>query len=183
MGAPALSAVEEAPPWLNRTHAHLEHIARLAGRIPEARLIVNHLAPIADFGEPKAPENELWAAWRRGLEALAPHANVHMKLGGLANPFMAHSLPAFRGLRERPTPPTSEELAALYRPMVSQAIDTLGPSRCMFESNFPVDKRCMSYRVLWNAFKCLARPYSEDERRALLMGTAVQAYRLQGLPP
>lgn len=163
------------------THVSLEEVARLAGRFPEAVLVVNHLAPMADFDEPKAPDSELFAAWRRGVEALAPHANVHMKLGGLANPFMAHSLSAFRSLRERPKPPTSEELAALYRPMVSQAIDTLGPSRCMFESNFPVDKRCMSYRVLWNAFKRLAQPYSDDERRALLSGTAAHAYKLKGL--
>lgn len=164
------------------THAHLEHVARLAGRFPEAVMVVNHLAPIADFGEPKSPEGELWAAWRRGLQALAPHAKVHMKLGGLANPFMGHSLPAFRSLRERPKPATSEELADLYQPIVSQAIETLGPARCMFESNFPVDRRCMSYRVLWNAFKRLARPYSDDERHALLMGTAASAYRLKGLP-
>jgi predicted TIM-barrel fold metal-dependent hydrolase len=163
-------------------HPHLQQVARLASRVPEATLVVNHLAPIADFGAPKSPQDELMAAWRRGIEALAPHANVHLKLGGLANPFMAHSLPAFRGLREGPKPPTSEALAALYRPMVSHAIETLGPARCMFESNFPVDKRCMSYRVLWNAFKRLAQPYSEDERRDLLIGTAARAYGLKGLP-
>lgn len=162
-------------------HPHLGEVARLAGRFPEAVIVVNHLAPMADFGEPRTPQGELIAAWRRGIEALAPHEGVHLKLGGLANPFMAHSLPAFRGLRERDKPPTSEELAALYRPMVSHAIEALGPSRCMFESNFPVDKRCMSYRVLWNAFKRLAQPYSEDERRDLLMGTAARAYRLKGL--
>lgn len=163
-------------------HAHLPAIARLAGRFPEASIVVNHLAPIADFGAAKTPDRELWAAWRRGLQALAPHGNVRLKLGGLANPFMGHSLPAFRTLRERPKPPTSEELAALYAPIVGQAIEILGPSRCMFESNFPVDKRCLSYRVLWNAFKRLARSYSPDERHALLMGAAAKAYRLEGLP-
>ena len=122
------------------------------------------------------------AAWRCGIEALAPHANVHLKLGGLANPFMAHSLPAFRTLRERPKPPTSEELAELYRPMVDHAVGTLGAARCMFESNFPVDKRCTSYRVLWNAFKRLAQPYSAEESRALLMGTAARVYQLKNLP-
>jgi len=162
-------------------HPHLEQVARLAARVPEAVLVVNHLAPMADFAATQTPHDELMAAWRRGIEALAPHAGVHLKLGGLVNPFMAHSLPAFRGLRERPRPPTSEELAQLYRPMVSHAIETLGPARCMFESNFPVDKRCMSYRVLWNAFKRLVQPYSEDERRDLLMGTAARAYRLKGL--
>ncbi|CAN7627091.1 amidohydrolase family protein [Phenylobacterium sp. LjRoot225] len=163
-------------------HAHLEHVARLAGRIPEAVIVLDHLAPIADFGERPTPQSELLAAWRRGLAAIAPHDNVHMKLGGLANPFMSGALPAFRSLREQATPPTSEQLAELYRPMVSQAIETLGAARCMFESNFPVDKRSTSYRVLWNAFKRLARAYSEEERRALLMGTAARVYRLRDLP-
>ena len=164
------------------THLNLDHVARLASRIPEAAIVLNHLSPIADFAEQPTPEGELMAAWRRGLEALAPHENIHMKLGGLANPFMAHSLPTFRSLREQPKPPTSEQLAELYRPMVSHAIETLGAARCMFESNFPVDKRCTSYRVLWNAFKRLAQPYSEEERRALLMGTAARVYRLENLP-
>jgi predicted TIM-barrel fold metal-dependent hydrolase len=163
-------------------HVHLEHVARLAGRIPEAVIVLNHLAPMVGFDQPAASEDELMAAWRRGVEALAPHENVHMKLGGLANPFMAGFLPAFRGLRERPKPPTSEELAELYRPMVGHAVETLGAARCMFESNFPVDKRCTSYRVLWNAFKRLARAYSEEERRALLMGAAARVYGLKTLP-
>ena len=161
------------------THAHLEHVARLAARLPEVPIVINHLAPIADFGKQPTPESELLAAWRRGVTALAPHANVFMKVGGLANPFMARSLAAFRTLRQQPKPPTSEQLAELYRPMVSHAIETLGASRCMFESNFPVDKRCTSYRVLWNAFKRLARAYSEEERAALLMGTAARAYNLK----
>jgi predicted TIM-barrel fold metal-dependent hydrolase len=165
------------------THAQLGHVARLAGRIPELVIVLNHLAPIADLGEAAAPEGELMAAWMRGVEALRPHDGVHMKVGGLANPFMANSLRGFRTLRDRPKPPTSEELAELYRPMASYVIETLGPSRCMFESNFPVDKRCTSYRVLWNAFKRLARPYSEDERRELLMGAAARAYNLTGLTP
>lgn len=165
------------------THAQLVQVARLAARVPEAVLVVNHLGPMADFADPPTPAGELFAAWRRGVEALAPHGNVHMKLGGLANPFMARSLPGFLTLRDQPKPPTSDELATLYRPMVAHAVETLGPARCMFESNFPVDKRCMSYRTLWNAFKRLAQPCSPDERRDLLMGTAARAYRLRGVPP
>jgi predicted TIM-barrel fold metal-dependent hydrolase len=165
------------------THTQLDQVARLAAHIPQAVIIVNHLAPIADFGTPPPTESELLAAWRRGVKSLAPHTNVYMKLGGLANPFMAHSLPAFRKLRQQPKPPTSAQLAELYRPMVSHAIETLGASRCMFESNFPVDKRCTSYRVLWNAFKRLAGPGSSEERAALLMGTAACAYNLSSLPP
>jgi predicted TIM-barrel fold metal-dependent hydrolase len=160
--------------------ACLPHVARLAERIPEGAIVLNHLSPVADFGQGAAPE-AMMDVWRRGVAALGTYRNVHMKLGGLANPFMASALPAFRGLRDQPRPPTSEALAELYRPMAAHAIEALGPARCMFESNFPVDKRCTSYRVLWNAFKRLAAPYSEAERRDLLLGTAARVYGLKGL--
>ncbi len=58
-------------------------------------------------------------------------------------------------------------------------IKEFGPERCMFESNFPVDKVSCSYRVLWNAFKRMTGDFSADERRELFRDTAVRAY---GLP-
>ena len=163
-------------------HFQLQEVARLAERIPDLTLVLNHLSPIAQFDGGSLSQSDLMAQWRRGIAQIAAQPNVHMKLGGCANPMMAHSLPAFSSLRERDRPPSSEQLAALYQPMVAFAIDTLGPSRCMFESNFPVDKWGTSYSVLWNAFKRLAAPYSAQERDDLLMGTAVRAYRLKQLP-
>jgi L-fuconolactonase len=59
-------------------------------------------------------------------------------------------------------------------------IETFGPSRCMFESNFPVDKGMCSYPVVWNAFKRLAAGCSADEKAALFHGTATRFYRLTG---
>jgi predicted TIM-barrel fold metal-dependent hydrolase len=160
------------------SHVTFREVARLADRIPDVVIVINHLAPVGDFGRQPRPQDERMAAWREAVAALAKRPNVHMKLGGLANPFTAEFLPAFLTLREQPKPPTSERLAELYRPMAGHAIETLGPERCMFESNFPVDKRCVSYRVLWNAFKRLTQPYSDDERHALLMGTAARVYGL-----
>jgi L-fuconolactonase len=163
-------------------HFQLPQLARLAERLPDLTIVLNHLSPVAHFGSGRLAEDDLMAAWKQGVVEIAAHPNIHMKLGGCANPMMAHSLPAFSKLRERENPPTSKQLAELYRPMVGFAIDALGPSRCMFESNFPVDKWGTSYRVLWNAFKRLAQPYSEQERHDLLMGTAARTYRLEKLP-
>jgi predicted TIM-barrel fold metal-dependent hydrolase len=73
---------------------------------------------------------------------------------------------------------TSEELADAYRPLVTAAIETLGPRRCMFESNCPVDRSHTNYRRLWNAFKILASSYSADERRSLMFDAAAEAYDL-----
>ena len=54
-----------------------------------------------------------------------------------------------------------------------------GPTRCMFESNFPVDKMAIGYKALWNAFKRIASGASRDEKLALFSGTAARTYRLE----
>jgi predicted TIM-barrel fold metal-dependent hydrolase len=79
---------------------------------------------------------------------------------------------------ERAFPPSSQELADAWRPYVNTCIDLFGPGRCMFESNFPVDKAMYSYRTLWNAFKRLTADLSANDRTALFSGTAQQSYRL-----
>jgi len=60
-------------------------------------------------------------------------------------------------------------------------IEAFGANRCMFESNFPVDKECVSYATLWNTFKRIANEtgLSETEKSAIFSGTAVQVYRLE----
>jgi predicted TIM-barrel fold metal-dependent hydrolase len=79
---------------------------------------------------------------------------------------------------KRPAPPSSREIADAWGPWIKTCIDAFGADRCMFESNFPVDKGMCSYLVLWNAFKRMAEGYSPDERDALFHGTATRVYRL-----
>jgi predicted TIM-barrel fold metal-dependent hydrolase len=80
---------------------------------------------------------------------------------------------------ERPMPPSSEELAAAWRPYIETCIEAFGPQRGMFESNFPPDKGQCSYQVIFNAFKRIAAPYSEIEKTALFSKTATDFYRLK----
>jgi predicted TIM-barrel fold metal-dependent hydrolase len=82
------------------------------------------------------------------------------------------------GFHERPEPPSSEDLAALWRPYIETCIEAFGAERAMFESNFPVDKVSCSYAVLWNAFKRLAAGASAAEKAALFRDTAMRFYRL-----
>jgi L-fuconolactonase len=77
-----------------------------------------------------------------------------------------------------PVPPTSEQLAALWRPWIEPCIELFGPERCLFESNFPVEKMGIGWVALWNAFKRIAAGAGPDERRALFAGTARRIYRL-----
>ena len=84
------------------------------------------------------------------------------------------------GWEKRDRPPGSEELAEATRHYYDRSIQLFGPDRCMFESNFPVDKASCSYAVLWNAFKRIANGFPEDEKDAMFYRTAARVYRLGG---
>ena len=116
---------------------------------------------------------EVFAQWRAWITELATCPNLHVKLGGLAmnvNGFDFH--------REA-LPPSSGEMARAWRPFFETTVEAFGAERCMFESNFPVDKGMCAYPVLWNAFKRLASGCSADEKAALFHGSAERFY---GLP-
>merc|ERR1712039_363131 len=87
--------------------------------------------------------------------------NVFVKLSGLAS--------VNTGFRydEQPTPPTSAQLAKDWAPYVKVALEVFGVRRCMFASNFPVDKGSADYTILWNAFKLIAKDLPLADRRAL----------------
>jgi predicted TIM-barrel fold metal-dependent hydrolase len=99
-------------------------------------------------------------------------SRVVVKLGGLGMLF------GMFDFHTRETPPSSEELAAAYKPYIDTCITAFGPDRGMLESNFPPDGVSSSYPVLWNAFKRLTANYSADEKAKLYSGTAKRVYRL-----
>ena len=103
---------------------------------------------------------------------MAKCPNVNLKLGGIGMPRLGFDW------HTRDTPIGSEELAASMAPLISYCIEQFGPDRCMFESNFPVDKVSFSHPVLFNAFKRFSKSYSASERAALFHDTAVRAYRI-----
>ncbi|HEX3992821.1 MAG TPA: amidohydrolase family protein, partial [Acetobacteraceae bacterium] len=110
--------------------------------------------------------------WSKSIRALAACPNVVVKLGGMAmriNGWDFHT---------KPEPPSSEELAAAWKPYVETCIEAFGTDRCMFESNFPVDKGSYGYAAFWNACKILAKGASVAEKTALFSGTAARFYRL-----
>ncbi len=150
----------------------IPELTDLARAFPETTIILNH------FGGPMGigPYEDRWpdfdAQWRADIAELAKCENVVAKLGGLG---MARC--GFK-FHRRDAPPGSEELAEAWGPFMHHAIEQFGPGRCMFESNFPVDKVSCSYPVLWNALKRIAAGYSEDEKQAMFHDTAVRVYRL-----
>lgn len=156
--------------WLYQTQ--LEELLACARSAPETTIVLNHVGGPLAIGAYANRAAELSATWTRSMIALAQYPNVVVKLGGLGMTTAGHGLHA--GVR----PPTSEIVAAAYRAQIVAVIDLFGPHRCMFESNFPVDKISGSYVVLWNAFKRIAAGYSTEEKDALFRGTAARVYRL-----
>jgi predicted TIM-barrel fold metal-dependent hydrolase len=153
-------------------HTQTPQLTALAHAFPEVPIVLDHLGTPLGVGPYAARRAEVVAEWRRDLVELARCGNVVMKLGGLAMPWCGFGFE----LGERP--PDSDEVVARQADYYHYAIDLFGPQRCMFESNFPVDKCGLSYEVLWNAFKKMAARYAEDERDALFRGTATRIYGL-----
>ncbi len=156
--------------WLY--HPQLHEAIDLARAFPDLPMVLNHFGGPLGVGLYRGKRAEIFAGWKADIQELARCPNMHVKLGGLAmrvNGFDFH---------EQVLPPSSGEMAAAWRPYVETAIEAFGVQRCMFESNFPVDKGMCSYPVLWNAFKRMAAGCSADEKAALFHGTATKFYRL-----
>jgi predicted TIM-barrel fold metal-dependent hydrolase len=155
------------------TYFHqLDDVVALARACPDLMVVVDHVGGPLGIGVYADRRQEVFAQWRRALRAFKPLENVAMKFGGLAMPLAGFAW------RKHPTPPASQTLAAAWRPYFEVCLEVFGPARCMFESNFPVDRSGCTYTSLWNAFKTLAAPLSAGERNALLHGTAQRVYRL-----
>ena len=153
---------------------HPQHgdVVALARAFPGTNIIMGHCGGPLGYGPYAGRRDEVFAAWKASVTELATCPNVTMKLGGMMMRLAAIDYMA------QPRPPSSEELAALWRPYIETCIELFGPRRCMFESNFPVEKMGIGWAALWNAFKLLARSASTDEKRALFSGTAQRVYRL-----
>jgi len=155
-------------------HNQLADVAELAYKVPETLFILNHLG-VPMYRPADGNRKEIMAIWRDGLRRIAPCENIFVKLGGIGMDSLFGT-----GWSKRERPPSSDEVVAWWGADIRFCIDTFGPARCLFESNFPIDRRSIGYTVLWNAFQKIAEPYGEGEQEALFAGTAQRAYRLPG---
>lgn len=157
--------------WLY--HPQLPELAELARAVPDARIVVNHLGAPLNVGT-YTDRREVRKAWQKGMHLLRDCPNVTVKLGGIGQ-----DRALFRtGWSEREQPPGSDEVAAWWGDDIRWCIDTFGPGRCMFESNYPVDRQSIGYTVLWNAFQKMASVYTDVEQDQLFSGTAADVYRI-----
>jgi predicted TIM-barrel fold metal-dependent hydrolase len=154
-------------------HTQLDELAEFARAVPELTIVLNHIGGLVRVGPYVGRDHEVLADWRRGIAAVAACPNVVLKLGGVGQKRFG-----FDWLT-RAQPIGSEELARTLAPLMNYCIEQFGPKRCMFESNFPVDKVSYGYTIVWNAFKRLSNDYSASERAALFHDTATRVYRIE----
>ncbi len=156
--------------WL--FHPQIVQLAQLASAFPQLTIVLNHMAGPIGVGPYAADREQVRDDWQEALTLLVELDNVFIKLGG-----RTLTMAGF-GWHKRDKPPGSGELVEAVGPYYQYCIDLFGAERCMFESNFPVDRASCSYTVLWNTFKQLSQHYSAAERAALLHDTAARVYRL-----
>ena len=156
--------------WL--LHPQIRELIDLARKFPETTIILDHFGGPLGIGPYKGKQSEIYPQWKKDVADLANCDNVVAKLGGLA--MMINGW----GWDERELPASSDDIVHAHQDYYLHMIDCFGPQRCMFESNFPVDKVSVSYAVLWNAFKKIGRRFNQDENELLFKGTAKWVYRL-----
>lgn len=132
---------------------HLGEAADLAGDFPETQMILNHT------GLPADRSAQGLAGWRDAMRHLSQAANVVVKISGLGVPGQAWTVDSNRSI-------------------VLDTIDAFGTERCMFASNFPVDRLCATYDVIFNGFKTITADFGDDERVKLFHDNAARIYRL-----
>jgi len=153
-------------------HRQIPDVTTLARAFAGTTIILNHFGGPLGVGPYAGKADEVYAQWRTSISELATCPNVVVKLGGINMEMNGF------GWHVRSRPPGSQELMEATRRYYELAIEKFGVNRCMFESNFPVDKASCSYTVLWNSFKRLTAKSSAAEKAALFHDTAARIYRL-----
>lgn len=153
-------------------HPQIPELTALAQAHPDVNVVLIHSGSPIGYGSYAGKEAEVHANWLASMKELAKCPNVSVKMGGLL------MVLANFDFTTAPTPPTSQQLADLWRPYIEPCIELFGAERCMASSNFPVDKAGFGYGTVWNMFKRITAGCSADEKRMIFSGTASRVYRL-----
>ena len=156
--------------WLY--HPQIPELTDLARAFPETTIILNHLGGPLGVGPYAGRHDEIFPGWRDTITELATCDNVVAKVGGIQMVINGF------GWHEQERAPSSDEMLEVNRRWYEHTIQSFGPDRCMFESNFPVDKASCSYTNMYNQFFKLVADYPQDEKDQMFHDTALRVYRL-----
>ncbi len=153
-------------------HNQISDLTKLAKNLPELTIVHDHFGGPLGIGPYQDKREEIFEQWKEDISELSQCKNVYSKLGGLAMPVNGWDW------HKREIPATSDEIIFEQGRYYLHALECFGSERCMFESNFPVDKQSVSYHVIWNAYKKLVQEYSEPDKENLFYNTAKTVYKL-----
>jgi len=153
-------------------HSQLDDLINLAQTCSATTIVLNHYGTPLGVGPYADQRQAVFSDWSASMARLAEFPNMHVKLGGLTMRVAGF------GFEKQPQAPSSDQLAQAWQPYFDCVVQLFGAERCMFESNFPVDKSGCSYTVLWNACKKLCAKLPATDRQALLSETARRIYKL-----
>jgi predicted TIM-barrel fold metal-dependent hydrolase len=158
-------------------HPQLADLAAAAAEAKETRIVLCHLGtpigyagPFGSYGTTASARDRIRGEWKDGLARVAAQPNVHAKISGLVMPILGF------GFHDRPTPPGVAELVDKLGPLVEVALETFGPARCFFASNFPIDKVSAPWTTIYAAFAALVRSLDAPTRRGLFAENAARFY-------
>jgi len=154
-------------------HTQLNELEFVAKTLPDLSIILNHIGGPKQVGPYEGKQGITHREWRRSMMRLSVFPNIKVKLGGLGMKVCGSKF------NLNPKPPSSDQLSELWKSWFFETIDLFGTDRCMFESNFPVDKGSCSYGVLWNAFKKISANFSNDEKNKLFYQNALKTYKIK----
>lgn len=155
-------------------------VTTLAKEYPEVPIMLDHLgSPVGVFGpvgryrgaDEKLRE-ETFELWQHSLATLAEQPNAHVKLSGLLMPLTGH------GLHKRAGPASAAEIAELIEPFVNHALDVFGPERCLWASNFPMDKVAASLETVIEAYARVVAERGETVLRQVFRDNALKFYAI-----
>ena len=153
-------------------HNQIRDLTELAKNLPELVIIHDHFGGPLGIGPYKGKRDEIFDQWQEDIYELSQCGNVYSKLGGLAMPVNGWDW------HKRDVPASSDEIVSEQGKYYLYTLKCFGSERCMFESNFPVDKQSISYHVIWNAYKKLVKNFSDVEKSNLFYKTAEKVYKL-----
>ncbi|GBG30576.1 L-rhamnono-gamma-lactonase [Hondaea fermentalgiana] len=150
--------------------------AQLARKVPNLRLVIDHCGGLIGDQEYAKPEvqQQMREEWEKSIEELASIPNVRIKLGGILMSYCG------LGFDEKETAPSAQEVADAQYPWMSFIIDKFGVDRCIFESNFPMDRVSVSYENCFASFMLIAKRYgcSAEDIDKMFYSNAVETYQL-----
>ena len=161
-------------------HPQLDELSELAASFPQTQINLCHMGtplglmgPFAGFGHTVQQREATRAQWQASLARLAANPNVAVKLSGMFMPVIGW------GLHRRGEPATRSELVERVGPLIEFVIEQFGWQRCMFASNFPVDRPSLSYQLLYEVYLELVKQRPLAEQRALFADNARRIYKIQ----